>query len=204
MLAQLTGGDPKTTGVYYDDSYNRTLLPAGTTACAGVAAGAEVDYAEPADRDPSRLDAGQGLTGLPGSILSLTGSPETLLNPGALPVDPKTCTPVYPHQYVKVNTVFNVGALPMSRSPSDQYWAHGSAPGLRRRPVRDVIVFEPPWCVVRIAPGSAVAGTDGRQQDGEQTRLAITRSPAGTRQDRTRDAHRLRRSQTQLQRRHQG
>jgi hypothetical protein len=37
MLAQVTGGTPKTTGVYYDDSYNRALLPAGTTSCAGTA-----------------------------------------------------------------------------------------------------------------------------------------------------------------------
>jgi hypothetical protein len=108
MLAQITGGDPRTTGVYYDDSWNPSLLPAGSTTCTGVKPGAEVDYAEPADKDPSRLDAGQGLTGLPGSILSLTGSPETLLDPAQLPVDPHTCTPVYPHQYVKVNNVFEV------------------------------------------------------------------------------------------------
>ncbi len=108
MLAQVTGGDPRTTGVYYDDSWNPALLPAGTTACATAKPGAEVDYAEPADKDQSRLDAGQGLTGLPTSILSLTGSPEQLLDPAQLPVDPRTCRPVYPHQYLKVNTVFEV------------------------------------------------------------------------------------------------
>ena len=36
MVAQVTGGNPKTTGVYYDDSYNHALLPAGTTNCTGV------------------------------------------------------------------------------------------------------------------------------------------------------------------------
>jgi hypothetical protein len=108
MLAQVTGGDPRTTGVYYDDTWNPALLPAGTTHCAGVQPGAEVDYAEPADRDPSRLDAGQGLAGLPGSILSLTGSPGRLLDPAQLPVDPATCKPVYPHRYLKVNTIFEV------------------------------------------------------------------------------------------------
>jgi hypothetical protein len=108
MLAQVTGGDPRTTGVYYDDTWNAALLPAGTTDCAGAKPGAEVDYAEPADRDPARLDAGQGLSGLPGSILSMTGSPEQVIDPARLPVDPATCTPVYPHQYLKVNTVFEV------------------------------------------------------------------------------------------------
>jgi hypothetical protein len=108
MVAQVTGGNPRTTGVYYDDTWNASLLPPGTTKCAGVKPGAEVDFAEPADRDDTRLDAGQGLAGLPGSILSMTGSPETLIDPAALPVDPKTCRPVYPHSYLKVNTVFEV------------------------------------------------------------------------------------------------
>src|SRR5690242_13983344 len=42
MLAQVTGGDPRTTGVYYDDTWNAALLPAGTTDCAGAEPGAEV------------------------------------------------------------------------------------------------------------------------------------------------------------------
>ena len=41
LLAQLTGGTPKTTGVYYDDSYDRTLFspdgffPPSPAACSG-------------------------------------------------------------------------------------------------------------------------------------------------------------------------
>ncbi|MDX6562204.1 MAG: hypothetical protein QOD65_2018, partial [Gaiellales bacterium] len=61
MVAQVTGGNPKTTGVYYDDSWNNALLPAGTTACAGAKPGAEVTYFEQADKNPLALDAGQGL-----------------------------------------------------------------------------------------------------------------------------------------------
>jgi hypothetical protein len=108
MVAQVTGGNPRTTGVYYDDSYNRALLPAGTTSCAGVVPGTEVTYFEQLDKDQTRLDAGQGLAGLPGSILSMTGSPEQVIDPKQLPVDPKTCQPVYPHQYIHANTVFEV------------------------------------------------------------------------------------------------
>ncbi len=33
MTGQMTGGNPKTTGVFYDVEYNRALLPAGTTEC---------------------------------------------------------------------------------------------------------------------------------------------------------------------------
>jgi hypothetical protein len=108
MVAQVTGGSPRTTGVYYDDSFNRSLLPAGSTACAGAAAGAEVTYFEQLDRNQNSIDAGQGLAGLPGSILAMTGSPEQVIDPTQLPVDPKTCKPVYPHSYIRVDTVFEV------------------------------------------------------------------------------------------------
>jgi hypothetical protein len=108
LVGQVTGGNPSSTGVYYDDSFNRALLPAGTMSCAGVAPGAEVTYFEAADKDPSRLDAGEGLTGLPGSILHMTADPTSVIDPAQLPVDPATCQPVYPHSYLKVNTIFEV------------------------------------------------------------------------------------------------
>nr|WP_250279928.1 alkaline phosphatase family protein [Frankia sp. Cppng1_Ct_nod] len=108
LLAQVTGGNPATTGVYYDDTYNHQLLPAGTTSCAGAKPGTEVNYTEGLDRDPTSIDAGAHLSGLPGGILALTATPQTLINPALLPVDPTTCKPVYPHSYLKVNTVFEV------------------------------------------------------------------------------------------------
>jgi len=108
MTAQMTGGNPKTTGVYYDVEYNRALLPPGTTSCHGQPTGANVIYDSPDDIDPTRLDAGQGLSGLPGSILSMTNTPQDLLLPSTFPVDPTTCKPIYPHSYLKVNTIFNV------------------------------------------------------------------------------------------------
>jgi Type I phosphodiesterase / nucleotide pyrophosphatase len=108
MVAQVTGGNPSSTGIYYDDSWNHELLPAGTTSCAGVKPGVEVTYFEAADKNPLSIDAGQGLTGLPGSILGLTSNAASLIDPTKLPVDPKTCKPVYPHSYLKVNTVFEV------------------------------------------------------------------------------------------------
>ncbi|GAA2013884.1 alkaline phosphatase family protein [Catenulispora yoronensis] len=109
MTAQVTGGNPGTTGVYYDDSYNHALLPPGTTKCDGsVPLGTEVAYTEGDDLNQNSIDAGQGLAGLPGSILNLTGQARNLIDPKTLPVDPKTCKPVYPHQYLQVNTVFEV------------------------------------------------------------------------------------------------
>jgi Type I phosphodiesterase / nucleotide pyrophosphatase len=108
MVAQATGGNPASTGVYYDDTFNHELLPAGTTNCAGVKPGVEVTYFEQLDKNLHSIDAGQGLAGLPGNILQMTGNPDTVIDPSQLPVDPVTCQPVYPHSYLKVNTIFEV------------------------------------------------------------------------------------------------
>jgi hypothetical protein len=112
MTAQMTGGNPRSTGVYYDVAYDHALLEAGTTSCQGQPTGADVVYDSPDDLDVSRLDAGQGLSGLPDSILGMTSNPikppMLLLNPATFPVDPPTCKPIYPHAYLKVNTIMNV------------------------------------------------------------------------------------------------
>lgn len=113
MVGQVTGGNPKTTGIYYDDAYSRSLLPAGTTVanCHTTKPGAEVFYAEVIAKDLNRLDSGQGIPGLYADlskISQLTGHAQDLIDPAFLPVSPVTCAPVYPHQYLKVNTVFEV------------------------------------------------------------------------------------------------
>jgi hypothetical protein len=108
MTAQVTGGNPRTTGIYYDDEYSHAVLPAGTMSCHGQPTGGEVIYDSPDDKDVTKLDAGQGLAGLPESILEMTAQPQSLLNPAALPVNPQTCMPIYPHEYLEVNTIFEV------------------------------------------------------------------------------------------------
>ncbi|HYZ37549.1 MAG TPA: alkaline phosphatase family protein, partial [Pseudonocardiaceae bacterium] len=144
MLAQATGGNPQTTGVYYDSTFNHKLLPAGTTSCPAAApTGADVDYAENLDRDPTSLDAGQGLTGLPGSILSMTAHPETLIDTKQLLVDPKTCQPVYPHQYLKVNTIFEVAVAHNLRTAwSDKHPAYEILDGPSGTGVQDLFTPE--------------------------------------------------------------
>ncbi len=130
MVAQLTGAGPGTSGVYYDDTYNHALLPPGTLDCTTASPGTEVAWTEAADRsqNPITLDAGQKLTdavltrlptqtkaqtladaaAIRTAIVKMTPTPQTLLDPAALPVDPSTCLPVYPHSYLRVNTVFEV------------------------------------------------------------------------------------------------
>ena len=108
MYGQVTGGDPKVTGIYYDDVWNHDVFPAGTTNCTGPVPGGEAAYMEAIDVNQNSLDAGQGLSGLPGSILQMTSDPLQVINPKNLVVDPTTCKPILPSQYLKVNTIFNV------------------------------------------------------------------------------------------------
>ena len=113
MVGQLTGGNPASTGIYYDDTWNHAIFPAGTTNCSGPAPGGEVTYFEALDLNLGALDAGQGLVPAAGSdpwanILQMTANPLLVINPAQLPVDARTCQPIYPSQYLKVNTVFNV------------------------------------------------------------------------------------------------
>jgi hypothetical protein len=139
LIAQVTGGNPSSTGIYYDDTYNHALLPAGTTNCAGVAPGVEVTYFEALDKDPLALDAGQGLAGLPGSILQMTGNPDTVIDPTKLPVDPTTCKPVYPHSYLKVNTIFEVArAAGLRTAWSDKHPAYEILDGPSGTGVQDL------------------------------------------------------------------
>lgn len=88
QIAISTGGTPKTTGVYYDLSYDRRLSPPGSD-CA--AKGAVVDFTENSDVNQNQEDGGGGFS------------------VAALPRDPANgCKPVYPHQFLRVNTTFEV------------------------------------------------------------------------------------------------
>ncbi len=97
LLAPTTGGTSKSTGVYYDDSYDR-LLFAPSSNCSGPP-GTETVYAENIDK--SLADAtGGGTLGDPLSQIDPTQLPLTLTG--------GRCVPVYPHQFIKVNTIFEV------------------------------------------------------------------------------------------------
>ena len=90
LLAIVTGGTPKVTGVYYDDSYDRTLYAPGSN-CA-IPPGTQVVYDETIDFDSSAVFSGG-------------------INPANLPLKrdaTHTCTPVYPHEFLAVNTAFEV------------------------------------------------------------------------------------------------
>ena len=52
----MTGGDPKVTGIYYDDEYSRGVFRPGTTNCSGPVPGGNVIYDSPDDKLPAVSD----------------------------------------------------------------------------------------------------------------------------------------------------
>ncbi|SEK46279.1 alkaline phosphatase family protein [Nitrosovibrio tenuis] len=81
LLALVTGGSPSSTGVFYDNSYDRTFFAPGK--CGGTP-GTEVVLDETIDN-----------------------ATNDGIDPAKLPLGPD-CKPVFPHQFVKVNTIFEV------------------------------------------------------------------------------------------------
>jgi hypothetical protein len=125
--ALMTGGDPRATGVYYDVEYSHGVFPPGTTNCSGPVPGGNAIYDSPDDKLPAvpdLLNNGSGNTfpsfdeggsifpggndTNPGAIMNLSAHPQSGLNPATFPVDPTTCQPIMPWDYLKVNSIFQV------------------------------------------------------------------------------------------------
>jgi hypothetical protein len=110
LMSIVTGGSPRTMGVFYDTSYDRSLDPPAQTTGNGVSAGPCVAGAPPigarAEYDEGiSIDQNQLNGGAPGGA---DGGPLSL-DPTRMPRDPsKGCAPVYPWNFVRVNTIFGV------------------------------------------------------------------------------------------------
>ena len=73
----------------------------------------------------------------------MTSNPRTLIDPKQLPVDPTTCQPVYPHQYIKVNTVFEVArAAGLRTAWSDKHAAYEVLNGPSGTGIQDLFTPE--------------------------------------------------------------
>jgi hypothetical protein len=90
LLALVTGGHPASTGVYYEDSFDRTLYPPHSN-CTGPV-GTEVALDESIDLNANAIDGGGGI------------------NPPALTQQlvKGVCTQVYPHNFLRVNDIFEI------------------------------------------------------------------------------------------------
>ncbi|HVP69416.1 MAG TPA: alkaline phosphatase family protein [Anaeromyxobacteraceae bacterium] len=141
-LALVTGGTPRSTGVYYDDSYDRFLYPP-TSACKTSTGnpGSEIVYDETVDYDLTQLFSGG-------------------VNPNNLPLrlDENGCNPVWPHQFLKVNTIFEVvkehGGL---TAWSDKHPSYDLVNGPSGKGVDDLYT---PEINSNIANGGVVNGVD--------------------------------------------
>ncbi len=100
LAALVTGGSPITAGLWYDVTYNRALSPPARTTSLPITGGPNLcpdiigtpmAYDESIDFNLTKLNGGGGI------------------NANYLPRDPTNgCKPVYPHEYLRVNTIFEV------------------------------------------------------------------------------------------------
>jgi hypothetical protein len=111
LTALVTGASPYSTGAFYDVSYDRSYAPPQTTTPYGIPGGSctagtpgpgtQVGNDEEIDTDLTQLYSGGQFAWTPGQ--------KPFINPAYLPRDPmNNCAPVYPHSFVRVNSIFNV------------------------------------------------------------------------------------------------
>lgn len=124
--ALMTGGNPKSTGIYYDVEYSHKTDEPGAKCTPGKpATGGDVIYDSPDDALASVNDFinptngtfpsfdengsifNKGLDKHPAAIMGLHNNASSL-NPATFPVDPKTCTPITPWDYLGDNSIFQV------------------------------------------------------------------------------------------------
>jgi len=112
MAALASGGTPKTTGLYYDVAYDRSLDAPAVTTGTGLAAGPCTPYGIPTgtttdndqgvDLDDTKLNGGA-----PGA--GLTDAGIASIDPKKLARDPQAgCAPVWPWNFIRTNTLFGV------------------------------------------------------------------------------------------------
>jgi predicted AlkP superfamily pyrophosphatase or phosphodiesterase len=86
LTALITGGSSVSTGIIFENNYDRSLSPPGSDCSTR---GTDVILDGSIDINNKALDGGGGI------------------NPDKLPRDPsKGCKPVYPHDFLRVNTIF--------------------------------------------------------------------------------------------------
>jgi type I phosphodiesterase/nucleotide pyrophosphatase len=114
LMSIVSGGSPRTMGVNYDVAYDRALNPPSQTAGNGLPAGPCTAGATPSGTG-TEYDEGININNVPGE------GGQNLLNGGAPSgdgginsIDPtrlvrdKNCNPVYPWNFIRVNTIYGV------------------------------------------------------------------------------------------------
>jgi hypothetical protein len=124
--AIMTGGNPRSTGIYYDVEYSHKVDEAGAACTPGQpATGGDVIYDSPDDALASVKDFINPTTGTfpsfdengsifaggvdtnPAAIMNLKNNASSF-NTATFPVDPATCKSIMPWDYLGDNTIFQV------------------------------------------------------------------------------------------------
>jgi hypothetical protein len=123
VLSLVAGGTPNSTGVWYDEGYDRALSAPGSD-CSKV--GTEFLFDENIDINVEAFDGGGGI------------------NPAKLPRNPQQgCAPVYPHDFLRVNTIFDVAKAAGKRTAwSDKHWTCEIVTGHSGKGVDDLFIRE--------------------------------------------------------------
>jgi hypothetical protein len=112
LMALMTGGTPRVVGAFYDDAYDRVLAPPlnttgdgllGGTCTVNTPNGTTTEFDEGIDKNQNYLNGVDGISTAngDGGIASI--------DPTKLVRDPyKNCSPVYPWNFVRTNTIFGV------------------------------------------------------------------------------------------------
>jgi hypothetical protein len=139
LLAQITGGTSKSTGVFYDDSYDRTLFAPGSPGCTS-GPGAEVMLAENTEFNLHSIDGGKT-----GSLTNLNAG--VAIDPDHLPVQNVSglCKPLWPHNFIRTNTIFGV----LHKHRLQTAWSD-------KHPAYDIINGNDPDSQPATAPGTNV------------------------------------------------
>jgi len=92
-----TGATPAVAGLYYDDAYNRAWFAPSDVTCT-TPVGTVTSLKQDIDFNPNAVDGGASANG--GAQINPALLPRQLVN--------GNCIPVYPHNQMRVNTVFEV------------------------------------------------------------------------------------------------
>jgi len=174
MIAQVTGASPKTGGLFYDDSYDRTEYPSKASytsqgladpGCTGTQ-GTEVTNFEELDHSYNFATgvvadiAGGGTLGQVYTQLDPDNMQRRLVN--------GECKPVYPHEYLRTNTIFEIikGAGGLT-AWSDKHPAYEVLSGPSGKGIDDLFAPEINSQVPGEAPGDdyTTSYTDVRNYD---------------------------------------
>jgi hypothetical protein len=106
LMALVTGGTPKTTGIYYDVAFDRSLDGPQTTTGAGLAAAPCMPYTAPTG---TTTDNDQGIDIDDTQLNGGADATAAAIDPTKLSRNPASgCSVVYPWNFLRTNTIFGV------------------------------------------------------------------------------------------------